>query len=146
MRKAIVVVALLAALMPATVVAWGPITHLEIAEMQGGTSNDYRAGCLLPDFSLAYRSAYDPTYPNLQSVTHSQAFRDALAEVASDDFVAGWDSHLYADTIETPYSLAKRAAGAPTVADYVVDQAYALSQKDNCPEMQSGYISERYAT
>lgn len=76
---------------------WGPITHLEIAEMQGGTSHDYRAGCLLPDFSLAYRTGYDTTYPNLQSVTHSQGFRDALAEVASDDFMAGWDSHLYAE-------------------------------------------------
>jgi hypothetical protein len=145
-RRTVLLLAFLAALIPAPAYAWGPITHLQIAELQDGTSNDYRAGAILPDFSLAYRAAYDSSYPNLQSVTHSQAFVDALKEVADADFVAGWESHLYADTIESPYSLAKRASGAPTVADYVVDQAYATNQKDNCPGMQSGYISERYAT
>ena len=144
-RHIAILLALLAVLVPSTVQAWGPITHLEIAELQGGTSNDYRAGAILPDFSLAYHAAYDSSYPNLQSVTHSQAFVDALKEVARADFVAGWESHLYADTIESPYSLAKRASGAPTVADYVVDQAYATSQKDNCPEMGSGYIATQYA-
>ena len=142
MRTLLAALAAFFVIWPTPCLAWGPITHLEIAEMQGGTSHDYRAGCLLPDFSLAYRTGYDKTYPNLQSVTHSQAFRDALAEVASDDFMAGWDSHLYADTIESPYSQAKVKAGAPCGADYVVDQAY--DQEDNCPEMQSGYISDRY--
>lgn len=127
-----------------SVAAWGPITHLEIAEMQDGTSNDYRAGAILPDYSLAYRAAYDSSYPDLQSVTHSQAFRDALSGVASDDFLAGWDSHLYADSIETPYSRSMIQQGAPTSADYVVDQAYALSQKHNCPNLSSGYIAQRY--
>jgi len=129
----------LAVLCPSPVYAWGPITHLEIAHMQGYPDKwadvDYQYGSLLPDFSLACRMV-DSSYPNLQSVTHTQEFVDALREVASEDFCNGWQAHLDADKVESLYSRERIAAGAPCGADWVVDQAYAEELNRAAPWME----------
>jgi len=125
----------LVVLCPSPVMAWGPITHLEIAHMQGytGMSGEcYQSGSILPDFSLAYRMK-DSSYPNLQSVTHTDEFVAALREIAHKDFCDGWQAHLDADKVESLYSRERIADGAPESADWVVDQAYAEDMKDNAP-------------
>lgn len=128
------ILVVLLSLIPLLVGGWGPITHLHIAHEQGYDSDDYCLGSILPDFSLAYRSGINASYPNLQSVTHSQDFVNALREVASEDFCNGWAAHLAADPIESAYSAERIALGAPEVADYVVDQAYVDTVGD-CPRV-----------
>jgi hypothetical protein len=102
---------------------WGPFTHIEIADRLDETVNDFRAGSVLPDYSLAYRFA-GKDYPNLQSATHSPEFFDALKQYATEDFIRGWEAHLLADEIETAYSRERVDLGAPTSADWPVDTAF----------------------
>jgi len=122
MRTLIIGLLAITLLIPSPVLAWGPRTHVEIAHRLGETNSDYLWGTVLPDYSLALRYA-GHDYPNLQSVTHSSEFLEALWQTdATPAFIYGWEAHCKADEIETAYSRSK--AGAPMSADWPVDQAF----------------------
>jgi len=124
MKQLIVILFLVALLIPSPVMAWGPRTHVAIANELGEFGDEFVSGVLLPDFSLAYQRAGHSEYPNLQTVTHSPEFLSILGRIASSDFVRGWRCHVLADEIESAYSAERMGQGAPMSADWPVDNAY----------------------
>ena len=128
------VASILAFILPAPVMAWGPITHNSLAGDIAGQASDYLnnyrhggfyAGCVAPDIALAAKPG---TWDYRQTMFHDGAFVDAMKYINEHEtqntfryshFIAGYEVHLICDGIESSYTALKKA---PVSVDFGVDR------------------------
>jgi len=140
MRRLVFLLVMVAVVIPSPVMAWGPRTHLHMAYELGADVEkdaDFMIGTILPDLSLALRAAGHSEWPDLQSVTHSEAFLEVLPEGAFRD---GWRAHLDADAVEYAYSRERMDAGAPYSADFPVDLVYEIEEMPEVVQRHVGLV------